>query len=185
MPEEPHIRAIVTDIIDQVAPRGQCDFVTDIAARMPTAVICEMMGVPREDWENMFHWGNLLIGSQDPEYRAEGESAREAAEKGRVGVYNYYMKLITERRKNRGNDLVSALIHGEMGGGAKMSDMDILANCLLLILGGQETTRNAMSGGMMELMQHPDQMAKVAADRSLRSRVPSRSSCAGLRRSRI
>ena len=95
MPEEPHIRAIVTDIIDQVAPRGECDFVTDIAARMPTAVICEMMGVPREDWEDMFHWGNLLIGSQDPEYREEGESAREAAEKGRVGVYNYYMKLIT------------------------------------------------------------------------------------------
>jgi len=167
MPEEPHIRAIVTDIIDQVAPRGECDFVTDIAARMPTAVICEMMGVPREDWEDMFHWGNLLIGSQDPEYREEGESAREAAEKGRVGVYNYYMKLITERRKNPGNDLVSALIHGEMGGGAKMSDMDILANCLLLILGGQETTRNAMSGGMMELMQHPDQKAKAAADRSL------------------
>ena len=166
LPEEKHIRAIVTSIIDQVAPRGECDFVTDIAAQMPTAVICEMMGVPREDWEDMFHWGNLLIGSQDPEYREAGDSAKQTAEKGRIAVYNYYMKLIAQRRKNPGNDLVSALVHGDMSG-EKMTDMDILANCLLLILGGQETTRNAMSGGMMQLMLHPDQKAKVMADRSL------------------
>lgn len=166
MPHESHIRAIVGAIIDQVAPRGECDFVTDIAARMPTAVICEMMGVPREDWEDMFYWGNLLIGSQDPEYRDEGENARQTAERGRVAVYNYFMKLIGERRKNSGDDLVSSLVHGDLGGD-KMSDMDVLANCLLLILGGQETTRNAMSGGMMQLMQSPDQKARVAADRSL------------------
>ncbi len=166
LPHEPHIRAIVSSIIDQVAPRGECDFVTDIAARMPTAVICEMMGVPREDWEDMFHWGNLLIGSQDPEYRNAGENARQTAERGRVAVYNYYMKLIAQRRKNPGDDLVSALVHGDMGG-EKMSDMDVLANCLLLILGGQETTRNAMSGGMMQLMQEPEQKARLMADRSL------------------
>ncbi|HXR34952.1 MAG TPA: cytochrome P450 [Candidatus Binataceae bacterium] len=166
LPEEKHIRAIVTSIIDQVAPRGECDFVTDIAAQMPTAVICEMMGVPREDWEDMFHWGNLLIGSQDPEYREAGDSAKQTAEKGRIAVYNYYMKLIAQRRKNPGDDLVSALVHGDMSG-EKMTDMDILANCLLLILGGQETTRNAMSGGMMQLMLHPDQKAKVMAERSL------------------
>jgi cholest-4-en-3-one 26-monooxygenase len=166
LPHERHIREIVTSIIDQVAPRGECDFVTDIAARMPTAVICEMMGVPREDWEDMFHWGNLLIGSQDPEYREEGDTAKQTAEKGRIAVYNYYMKLINERRNNPGDDLVSALVHGDMSG-EKMTDMDILANCLLLILGGQETTRNAMSGGMMQLMQHPDQKAMVMAERSL------------------
>ena len=166
LPHEPHIRAIVGSIIDQVAPRGECDFVTDIAARMPTAVICEMMGVPREDWDDMFYWGNLLIGSQDPEYRDAGESARQTAERGRVAVYNYYMKLIAQRRKDPGDDLVSALVHGDMGG-EKMSDMDVLANCLLLILGGQETTRNAMSGGMMQLMQEPEQRARVTADRSL------------------
>jgi cholest-4-en-3-one 26-monooxygenase len=166
LPHEPHIRAIVGSIIDQVAPRGECDFVTDIAARMPTAVICEMMGVPREDWDDMFYWGNLLIGSQDPEYRDAGESARQTAERGRVAVYIYYMKLIAQRRKDPGDDLVSALVHGDMGG-EKMSDMDVLANCLLLILGGQETTRNAMSGGMMQLMQEPEQRARVTTDRSL------------------
>src|SRR5215469_14549028 len=166
LPHERHIRAIVSSIIDQVAPRGECDFVTDIAAQMPTAVICEMMGVPREDWDDMFYWGNLLIGSQDPEYRDEGESARQTAERGRIAVYNYYMKLIGERRKNPGEDLVSALVHGDMAG-EKMTDMDVLANCLLLILGGQETTRNAMSGGMMQLMQTPDQKALVMAERSL------------------
>jgi cholest-4-en-3-one 26-monooxygenase len=71
-PQEPHIRAIATEILDSVTPQAQCDFVVDVAAKLPTAVICEMMGIPKTDWDLMFKVANMSIGSQDPEYQIDG-----------------------------------------------------------------------------------------------------------------
>lgn len=164
-PSEPHIREIVTAIIDEVALRGECDFVTDVAARLPTAVICEMMGIPRPDWGMMFDLGNKLIGAQDPEYQHD----RTALETGRQASREmtlYFAKLVAERKQNPGNDLISALIQGEIDG-EKLSDRDLFADCVLLILGGQETTRNAASGGLAALIERPAERARLLADPSL------------------
>jgi cytochrome P450 len=164
-PQEPHIRAIATDIIDSVAARGKCDFVVDVAAKLPTAVICEMMGIPRADWDMMFTVANMSIGTHDPEYQIDGD-AYETGRQAQMNCFNYFVNTISERRKNPANDLVSALVHGEIEG-QKLTDMEILFNCFLLIIGGQETTRNATSGGMLALMESPVQRERLTRDRSL------------------
>ncbi len=164
-PQEPHIRAIATDILDAVTPLGQCDFVVDVAAKLPTAVICEMMGIPKADWNMMFAVANMSIGSQDPEYQIDGD-ARATGRRAQMECFNYFVNMVGERRKNPGGDLVSALVHGEIEG-HKLTDMEVLFNCFLLIIGGQETTRNAISGGMLALMDNPDQRAELGRDRSL------------------
>jgi cholest-4-en-3-one 26-monooxygenase len=164
-PHEPHIRAITTEIIDAIAERGECDLVVDVAAKLPTAVICEMLGVPREDWDLMFTFGNQSLGADDPEYQMDG-SARKTAAQGQQNVFNYFIAMITDRRKNPTDDLVSALTHGEVEGD-KLTDLEILFNCFLLILGGQETTRNAISGGVDALIANPEQRARLMADKSM------------------
>jgi cytochrome P450 len=164
-PLEPHVRAIATEIIDAVAARGDCDLVVDVAAKLPTAAICEMLAIPRNDWELMFTLSNMAIGSDDPEYQVDG-SAQKTGAQAQMEVFNYFTALIAERRSNPGDDLVSALVHGDIEGG-RLSDTEILFNCFLLILGGQETTRNAISGGMHALMHHPEERGRLVADRSL------------------
>jgi cytochrome P450 len=163
-PQESHIRAIATEIIDSVAARGECDFVIDVAAKLPTAVICEMMGIPRADWDMMFTVANMSIGTHDPEYQIDGD-AYATGRQAQMDCFNYFVKTIGERRKNPGTDLVSALVHGEIEG-EKLTDLEILFNCFLLIIGGQETTRNATSGGMLALIDNPDR-ARLTRDRSL------------------
>jgi cytochrome P450 len=164
-PHEPHVRAIAAEILDSVASRGECDFVVDVAAKLPTAVICEMLGIPKADWDMMFTVANMSIGTHDPEYQIDGD-AFETGRQAQLSCFNYFVNIIAERRKNPGIDLVSALVHGEIDG-EKLTDLEILFNCFLLIIGGQETTRNATSGGMLALIENPAQRERLTRDRSL------------------
>lgn len=164
-PHEPHVRAVAAEIIDSVAARGECDFVVDVAAKLPTAVICEMLGIPKADWDMMFTVANMSIGTHDPEYQVDGD-AYETGRQAQLSCFNYFVNIISDRRKNPGGDLVSALVHGEIDG-QKLTDMEILFNCFLLIIGGQETTRNATSGGMLALIENPAQRELLIRDRSL------------------
>lgn len=162
---EPHIRQITTEVIDAVIERGGCDFVVDIAGRLPTAVICDMMGIPREYWDVMFALGNQSIGTDDPEYQ-QGRTAAETGGAAEAQIFSYFSKWIDERRKRPGDDLISAFLHGDVDG-AKLTDLEVLFNCFLLIIGGQETTRNATSGGILALVENPAERAKLRNDPSL------------------
>jgi cytochrome P450 len=164
-PLEDHVRAITTEILDAVAQRGECDFVVDVAAKLPTAVICEMLGIPKADWDMMFTVANMSIGNHDPEYQVDGD-AHATGRQAQLACFNYFVNIIGERRKNPGDDLVSALVHGELDG-QKLTDMEILFNCFLLIIGGQETTRNATSGGIAALIENLAQRDRLMKDRSL------------------
>jgi cytochrome P450 len=164
-PLEGHVRALAAEILDSVAARGECDFVVDVAAKLPTAVICEMLEIPRADWDMMFTVANMSIGTHDPEYQIDGD-ADATGRQAQLNCFNYFVNIIGERRKNPGSDLVSALVHGEIDG-QKLTDLEILFNCFLLIIGGQETTRNATSGGMLALIENPAQRARLMKDRSL------------------
>ena len=157
---EPHIRAITTAILDDIAARGSCDFVVDVAAQLPLAVICEMMGVPKSDWPLMFELTNKLLGSGDPEYRKDGESSYETAAGGHRQMFEYFSGQVAQRRRQWKDDLVSVLVDAEIDGDT-LSDEEILYFCSMLIAAGNETTRNAITGGLLALFEHPEQRARL------------------------
>jgi cytochrome P450 len=163
---EPHVRAIVDGIIDRVAPLGACDFVTDVAAQLPLAVICDMMGVPQADWQRMFELTNQTLGADDPEYQTAEGNAEETSFRARMEMFQYFAGLVGQRRHERQEDLLSVLAGAEVDG-ERLTDEEILWFCFLLIVAGNETTRNATSGGMLALVEHPVQRAKLQADPSL------------------
>ncbi len=172
---EPEIRRITNEILDTIATKGSCDFVLDVASQLPLAVICGMMGVEREDWPLMFELTNKVLGSGDLEYqtdvpeeqRGSGEAARMTAMAGRMKMIEFFARTMEDRRANpRENDLVSILLESEVDG-EKLTERDILAFCFLLILAGNETTRNGISGGMLTLSQHPEEKQRLLDDMSL------------------
>jgi cytochrome P450 len=158
-------RRIVSEVIDAVAERGQCDFVVDVAARLPMAMICEMMAIPHSDWESMFNWANMVIGAEDPEYQVGG-SGNQTSMEGGMQIFMYCLNLAKYRRDNPGQDLLSAIGAAKLDG-ALLNDMEIGHNAVLFVLGGLETTRNALSGGVLELMRNPDQWQRLAHNPAL------------------
>ena len=162
---EDHIRTLTNGILDDVASQGECDFVADVAARLPLAVICEMMGIEREHWDTMLNLSNQLLGSADQEYQqaedlgveaGSREAQKAASQASAMQMYSHFMGMIAERREHRRDDLVALLVDSEIED-EQLNDMDILLFCLLLVVAGNETTRNAISGGMHVLSEHPDQ----------------------------
>ena len=159
---EPHIRELANRIIDGVAARGECDFVTEVAAELPLQVIVEMMGVPVEDRHRVFEWSNRLIGFDDPEYGGSEEVGKAAS----MEMYMYANELALERRRSPRDDLVSVLMAAEVDG-EQLSEVEFDSFFLLLAVAGNETTRNLVSGGMLALFEHPAERARLMADRSL------------------
>jgi len=157
---------LVGEILDGVMTRGKCDFVVDVAARLPMAFICEIMGIPRADWPDVFKWGNMSIGFEDEEYQTESRSALETRQQGAMNVGRYCAKLALERRGGDGEDLLTVLGNAEING-RRLTEMELIHNGFLYIVGGLETTRNAISGGLLALIQHPDQREQLVRNPSL------------------
>ncbi|MEX2268301.1 MAG: cytochrome P450 [Acidimicrobiia bacterium] len=155
------IREIARDIVDNIADRGGCDFVVDVAAELPLQVIAEMMGVPPEDRHKVFEWSNRMIGSEDPEYAVSQEDATTAA----MEMFAYANDLATKKRANPGDDIISVLLGAEVEG-ERLTDMEFDVFFELLAVAGNETTRNLISHGMLALIEHPDQRAQLVADPS-------------------
>ena len=153
-------RRLVAEILDGVLDRGSCDFVVDVAARLPMAFICEIMGIPRRDWSDMFRWGNMALGFEDAEYQVESGSATETRKQGVSSLGKYCVQHALERRGGDGEDLLSVLGNAELNG-RKLSESEIFFNGFQYIIGGLETTRNAISGGLLALIQHPAECAKL------------------------
>jgi cholest-4-en-3-one 26-monooxygenase len=159
---EPHVRAIANEIIDRVSRRGECDFVTDVAAELPLQVILELMGVPVEDRHLVFEWSNRMIGFDDPEYQTSPEQGRAAA----TDMFMYANQLAVDRKRSPQADVISTLMKAEMDGEA-LTETEFDAFFVLLSVAGNETTRNLISGGMLALMEHPKQRDKLLAGPSL------------------
>ena len=157
-----HIRDTCRTIVDDIAEQGECDFVTKVAAELPLQVIAETLGVPLEDRHMVFDWSNRLIGYDDPEFQTSFEDGRIAA----AEMWMYANELAQKRRESPQDDLVSALLRAEVDG-VRLTEMEFDSFFLLLSVAGNETTRNLISGGMLALIQHPEQRARLMADRSL------------------
>ena len=150
------IRVQVKDIFDGIAQKGQCDFVREVAAELPLRVIADLMGVPQEDRTKLFDWTNRLIGFDDPEFQTTLEDGRFAA----MEMWMYANDLAESRAGETGDDLVRVLLNAEIEG-EKLTEMEFDAFFLLLGVAGNETTRNAISGALLTLLEHRDQFELV------------------------
>ena len=161
------IRDMVTRIIDRVIEQGECDFVDDIAAQLPLEVICEMMGVPEEDRREVYAIGNRMVGFDDPDMQLDGKPAAPSDGETASGeMFMYAGKLLDKARKHPGDDLATALINAEIDG-HRLSETDFNFFFLLLIIAGNETTRTVTTNGMINLIEHPDQLHALRNDPSL------------------
>ncbi len=158
------IERIAVEILDDstLGPdaSGELDFVERIAAPFPLGVIAWILGVPSDDWELLFRWTNEVIGKDDPEYRREGESPGATSRRARGELHAYFQQLIAQRRQDPQDDLVSELIRGEIDG-APLTEEQLVSYCELLVEAGNETTRNAISGGLLALSEHRGEWEKL------------------------
>lgn len=159
---EDNMRRLTTRIIDAVSEKGECDFVTDIAAELPLQVIADIMGVPQDDRHLVFDWSNRMVGSEDPEYQTAAEAATMAA----MELYDYAHKLAAEKRLDLHDDIVSILLKSEPNGEA-LSELEFDMFFLLLAVAGNETTRNLIAHGTLALIDHPEQRKRLIDDPSL------------------
>lgn len=154
---EPDVRRIVNRLIDGVIENGTCDFVADIAVELPLTVTANMLGVPHEDRASLFHWTNQLA---DTSVALEDKMATLGE------IAGYIAGLIAAVRERPTDDLLSGLVHAELDG-ERLNDAELMAHFIQLMNGGNETTRNAFAGGMLALIEHPDQRAALLADPGL------------------
>jgi cytochrome P450 family 142 subfamily A polypeptide 1 len=160
---EGSISSLCDTLIDAVCERGECDFVWDLAAPLPMAVIGDMLGVRPEEREMFLRWSDDLVSflssTADPEQFQVTMDAFAA-------YSEYMMGMITARKTDPTDDLVSVLVHAQVEG-AKLEDHQIVTEVLLLLIGGDETTRHTLSGGTRQLLLHPDQHRRLANDLDL------------------
>jgi cholest-4-en-3-one 26-monooxygenase len=157
------IERLCDTLIDNVIERGECDFVRDIAAPLPMAVIGDMLGVLPEERDLLLKWSDDLVCGLS-------SHVDEATIKLLMDTFAAYtaftMDVIAKRRAEPTDDLFSILVNSEVEG-QKMSDDEIVMETLLILIGGDETTRHTLSGGTEQLLRHRDQFDRVVADPEL------------------
>lgn len=159
------VRRITKEVLDEAGQHAEIDFVRDVSAKITIAVIAEMLGVPRSDWELMFRWTNEVIAPQDPEFQREG-GAFDTLNQARIEVFEYFDKMVDERRRRPTEDIVSTVANGTVRG-EPLPTTELLSYYFLLVVAGNETTRNAMTGGLLAFLENPGEWAKLQADASL------------------
>ncbi|MEU0520247.1 cytochrome P450 [Streptosporangium sp. NPDC006007] len=153
---EDGMRGAVRDVVAHAMELEECDFVTDIAARLPLYVICRLMGVPATEQELLFSLTSKAFAAGAPEVRSAAHQQ----------IMQYFADLMYRRMNEPADDLVSALVMGEIDG-ELFSEEEILLNCDNLLVGGTENVRLAVSGGMRTFLDHPDDWKRLREDRGL------------------
>ena len=160
---EASIGSLCDALIDAMCERGECDFVWDLAAPLPMAVIGDMLGVLPEEREMFLKWSDDMVSFLSSTAAQEDFQVSMDA----FAAYTEYMTgMLAARKEKPTDDLVSVLVHAEVEG-AKLEDHQIVTEVLLLLIGGDETTRHTLSGGTRQLLRHPDQHQRLVNDLEL------------------
>lgn len=160
----PHVEDMTREILDAAAERDEGDFVRDISAPITIGVIADMLGVPQADRQLLFRWTNEVIAPNDPEFQTG--SAQDTLERARLELFGYFKNMSDERRRRPTQDIVSVVANGEVYG-KPLPDFELLSYYLLLVAAGNETTRNAMTGGMLAFVEHPGEWEKLRRNPAL------------------
>lgn len=163
MDKVPSIVNLCDTLIDAVCERGECDFVRDIAAPLPMAVIGDMLGVLPTEREMLLKWSDDLVCGLSSHL---DETAINMLMETFAAYTAFTMEVIAKRRAEPTDDLFSILVNAEVEG-QRMSDDEIVMETLLILIGGDETTRHTLSGGTDQLLRHRDQWERLVADQSL------------------
>jgi cytochrome P450 len=156
------IEQICRETLDDFANAGaesEGDFVSGVSAIFPLAVLADLLGAPREDWKQLFQWTNETIGAADPEYQ-QGGTAEETADRARLSLFQYFVELAEKRRAEPRDDIVSVLSNATLDG-EPVPPFELLSYFFLLVVAGNETTRNATSGGLLALIENPGELEKL------------------------
>lgn len=140
-------------------PDGQADLVAELAGPLPLQIICDMMGIPEEDHQTIFHWTNVILGFGDPDLTTDFEEFLQVS----MDIGAYAGALAEDRRVNHHDDLTTALVEAEVDGD-RLTSSEIASFFILLVVAGNETTRNAISHGMLALSRYPAERDKWWAD---------------------
>lgn len=168
---EPMVRRIAKRVLDEIEPKGECDFVMDVAHKVPAQMTLWLLGVPEEDLDLITEIEHRMFHTQDEAMKRPSDSPDVSAEQRQmvtqIEIQKYFAPLIEERRAKPGDDLVSTMLHAEVNG-HRLTDNDVRADIGLFIAGGLDTTRAAASaGGLLPLIERPDQMRLLRENPSL------------------
>ena len=155
---EPYLRDCVTRLFDSVIERGECDIVTDIATPLPMYMIGELMGLPEDDHATLLHWSDL--------FATGGNEIRDDVVEAVREYWAYILEHVAQRRGGTAEDLISLVVNADDEQGP-LSDIDLVFETMLVLVGGDETTRHVISGGVDALLRHPDQLARLRSDPEL------------------
>jgi cholest-4-en-3-one 26-monooxygenase len=161
---EDKVARVTSEVLDAAAEKDAGDFVRDVSAKITIAVIAEMLGVPRHDWELLFRWTNEIIAPQDPEF--QHGTPKETLDRARLELFSYFNELVTQRRAAPTDDIVSVVANGQVNG-ESLPPVELLSYYFLLVVAGNETTRNAMTGGMLAFLENPGEWQKLRRDPGL------------------
>nr|AGO97173.1 cytochrome P450 [Streptomyces sp. CNT-179] len=158
-----NVTRVAEEIVDEVIERGECDAVTDISAKLPLRVICDMMGIPRSRHAFVDEQTNLLLGLADPDYVAEQDDPLGVMFKASRALADMMHELAEQRAAAPGDDLISMLLNAEVDGEA-LTPSELASFFILLVSAGNETTRNAISWGIELLTRFPEQRTIWSSD---------------------
>jgi cytochrome P450 len=156
---EPGVREIVRGVLDQAEAGIELEYAEGFVAKVPIRIIADLLGAPAQDWEQFRLWSDAAVGSADPDITLSPQEAFGTLEK-------YFQELIELRKQGRTNDLISILMDAEVDG-ERLSHGELMAFLHLLLVAGNETTRNLIAMGTLALINHPDQLQMLVEDPSL------------------
>ena len=159
---EESLRTETKRVVDDLRGANRCEFVADVAARIPMWAISELMGVPPEDRHRLYELSHALIDDQDPEIAPTPETAMVAT----AEIFAYAAEMAARERANPSDSLTSALLEAEVDG-RRLDDLEFTLFFIFLIVAGNETTRTASSHGLLSLLDHPESLDRLVRDPSL------------------
>ncbi len=159
---EDGVRAKARELLSRVAKRGECDFVTEIATPLPLWTLSELLGVPEEDRQTLIQWSNEALALLDPDYFGSPEEGQYVF----VKMFEYGKKMMASRREHPRDDLLSVMANTKIDG-ESLPQVALDGFFVLMVLAGNETTRNTIAGGLRALSEFPEQRARLVADRTL------------------